>query len=153
MEQILYTWSFEDSKNRSPLWYSIAFAIIIGLVIWWFLTAQYGLSFILLLITGLAYFIENNSDDIVTVSIHELGIQVWEWFYDFAKISSCSYIYEWSNAILMRIVLHKKWFRFIDIPVNNEQVTDIKNILQDKIPESGEAKLSLGQKILRKIKL
>jgi len=34
------------------------------------------MSFILLLITGIAYFVENNSDDEVIVEVSELGIKV-----------------------------------------------------------------------------
>jgi len=30
----LYTWTFEDIKDRSPLWYIIAFSVVVGLAIW-----------------------------------------------------------------------------------------------------------------------
>jgi len=30
----LYTWTFEDKKDRSPVWYIIAFSVVVGLAVW-----------------------------------------------------------------------------------------------------------------------
>lgn len=49
-QNILYTWTFEDNKDRSPLWYIIALACMIGLVIWGFVTGQYGMSIVVMLL-------------------------------------------------------------------------------------------------------
>jgi hypothetical protein len=40
------------------------------------MTKQYGMSFIVLLIAGLVYFIENNSDEEINVIITLLGVKV-----------------------------------------------------------------------------
>ena len=119
MSNIVYSWTFDDTKNRSSLWYTIVLSIVIGLVIWWFLTSQYGLSFILLLMTGLVYFLENNSADEVRVDITDLWIQIGESFYDYSKISAVSYIYEAEKAVLLRLHMNKKWIRSIDLPIQN----------------------------------
>ncbi|MDQ7023256.1 MAG: hypothetical protein Q9M97_07095 [Candidatus Gracilibacteria bacterium] len=88
MKNMLYSWTFPDTKNRGQLWYSIVFSIIIGLVIWGFLTKQYGMSFIILLLSGLVFYIENNSSDTIAIEITELGMKVDEFFYDYSKIES-----------------------------------------------------------------
>ncbi len=131
----------------------VALSIVIGGVIWWFLTSQYGLSFILLLITGLVYFLENNSADNITVHITELGIQIGESFYDFSKISSLSYIYEWESAILLRLHMNKKWIRSIDLPIENTHVNNIKNILENIVEEQPDVSLNWIEKLIRKFDL
>lgn len=50
-QNTLFTWEFEDEKQRSPLWYMIALSIAVGLIIWGFLTRQYGMSIVIMLIT------------------------------------------------------------------------------------------------------
>jgi len=77
MSNILYSWKFDDKKNRSQLWYIIAFSVVIWLAVWWFLTKQYGMSFIILLLSGLILFVENNSEDSVEVQISDMWIYIW----------------------------------------------------------------------------
>lgn len=96
---ILYTWTFEDKKDRGSLWYIIALSIVIWLAIWWFLTKQYWMSFIVLLIAWISYFVENNSEDTINVELNELGIKIWNSFYDYSKINSFYYVYNWERAI------------------------------------------------------
>jgi len=33
-QNILMQWSYEDNKERSPIWYIIALSVAIGLIIW-----------------------------------------------------------------------------------------------------------------------
>jgi hypothetical protein len=33
-ENQLYSWNYEDTKDRSPIWYIVALSIAIGLIIW-----------------------------------------------------------------------------------------------------------------------
>ena len=73
----IYTCTFSDKRERGTLWYIIALSIVIGLSIWWFMTKQYWMSFIVLLIAWLVYFIENNSDEEVKVLVTAMGIKVW----------------------------------------------------------------------------
>jgi len=69
---ILYTWNYEDAKDRSPLWYVIALSVAIWLIIWWFLTRQYGMSIVIMLVWGFFYFLENNAEDDISVAITQL---------------------------------------------------------------------------------
>jgi len=150
---ILYNWNFEDKKNRSTLWYIIALSIVIGLVVWWFLTKQYWMSFIILLISWLTYFIENNSDEHLNVDITELWIKIWAIFYDYSKVDSFSFIYSWENAILLRLNLNKKWIRFLDLNIDNSIVIDLKPILINYIEENPKWELSFSEKIIKLLKL
>ena len=151
--EIIYSWNFEDTKNRGSLWYIIALSIVIGLVIWGFLTKQYGMSFILLLITWIAYFVENNSEDQVNVNITELGITIWETFYEFTKIASYSFIYDHGNSIFLRLNLTKRGLRELNLNVNNDITAELKRILPNFVEESWEWELSFTERMIHLLKL
>ena len=118
MTNYIYSWKFEDKKNRSQLWYIIALSIVIWLAIWWFLTKQYGMSFIVLLIAWLVFFVENNSEDEIEVKITDLWIYIWESFYDYNGIQGFSIWYLWDSAEILRLYLNKKWIAVLDLNVN-----------------------------------
>jgi hypothetical protein len=153
MTNILYTWQFEDKKQRSQLWYIIAFSVVIGLVVWWFLTKQYGMSFIVLLLSWLMLFVENNSEDTVTVNISDMWIYIWENFYEFDGIEKYATWYVKDNAEFIRIYLAKKGIALLDIKTNNEIIGDIQNILNNYIQHDGKVELSSSDKIIRFLKL
>lgn len=152
-QQEIYSWEFSSEKTRGHMWYIIALSCLIGLVIWGFLTKQYGMSFVLILLTGLVYFVENNSDDIIRVSIAELGIKIGDVFYNYAKIPSYSVIYEKENAVVLRVYLKKKWLAYIDVDIDNTIAKNIKDILPQFIEESADGELTLIEKVIRKLKL
>lgn len=153
MTEIIYSWTFNSKKQRWNMWYIIAISLIIWLIIWWFLVKQYWLSFVLILISGLFYFIENNSSDTVSVNINELWINADNNFYDFAWISSFSILYEEQNAILVRFFLTKKWMKILDLEIDNKIAIDLKSILPNFIKENEKASMSNTDKIIRLLKL
>ncbi len=153
MTDIYYSWKFEDKKNRSSLWYVIALSIVIWLIIWWFLTKQYGMSFIVLLIAWITYFIENNSDDEIEVLIWELWVKIGWSFYEYSRINSYSMIYNWENALLLRLNMNKQWLRNIDLMVNNDIATQLNKILPSLLEENPKWELSLSEKIIHLLKL
>lgn len=150
---VIYSWEFEDKKNRGSMWYIIALSIVIWLSIWWFLTKQYWLSFIVLLIAGLTYFVENNSDDKIEVIITELGFKVWNSFYDFSKINSYSIIYNWENALYLRLNMNKRWLSNVDLIINNSITWELKWILGNFLEENPKWELSFSEKIISLLKL
>ncbi len=153
MSEIIYSWKFEDNKDRGALWYTIALSLVLGLAIWGFLTKQYGMSFIVLLISGLVYFVENNSPDEVSVNITELWVKISDSFYDFGNISSYSFIYEWEHAVYLRMHMKKKWLREIDLKLNNEIAAELKNVLPNFLEESNKWTLSFSEKLIHILKL
>ncbi|MDQ7008913.1 MAG: hypothetical protein Q9M94_01325 [Candidatus Gracilibacteria bacterium] len=153
MKNMLYSWTFPDTKNRGQLWYSIVFSIIIGLVIWGFLTKQYGMSFIILLLSGLVFYIENNSSDTIAIEITELGMKVDEFFYDYSKIESYTLIYEGENAIICRLNLNKKGIKVMDLKIDNTVALELKGILPEFIKENEKEDFSFTDRMIRIMKL
>lgn len=151
--EIIYNWTFSNDKNRWKLWYIITLSIVIGLVIWWFLTRQYAMSFIIILITWVSFFIENNSEENSEVFITNLWIKINNSFFDYSKINSYSFIYEWDNCVLLRLNLVKKWLKIIDLNVDNDITLILKEILPNLITENEKWELSFAEKIIRLLKL
>lgn len=149
----LYNWEFNGEKDRSSTWYTIAISIVIWLVIWWFMTKQYGMSFVILLISGIFYYLENNSEETINVDITQLGIRVGQKFYDYGNIGSYTLIYAWNEAVYIRLNLLKKWIRFIDLHIDNEIAKQLQNILPNFVTENGKQDLSLSDKIIAWMKL
>ena len=150
---MLYSWKFTDIKERGQLWYIIVFSIIIWLVIWWFITKQYWMSFVIILLTGIIFYTENNSSDEINIKITELWIKIEMNFYDFSKIDSFTLIYEWENAVLLRLQLNKKWIKIIDLKIDNTVALKLKEILPNFIKENKKEDLSLIEKIIRILKI
>lgn len=71
-QKVLYTWDYDDSRVRSSKWYIIALSLAIGLIIWGFATRQYGMSIVIMLLCGIAFFLENNAEDHIEVQITDL---------------------------------------------------------------------------------
>ena len=153
MEDILYSWKFESKKERGSLWYIIALSIVLGLVIWGFFTSQYGMSFIILLVAGVTYFVENNLEDEIEVVLTPLGIKVSESFFDYPKIESFSLIYEKEKAVLLRLKINIKGIRIFDLEVNNSIALKLKEILPAFVEEDEKGELSFTEKITRFLKL
>lgn len=150
---MLYSWTFLDQKQRGKLWYVIAFSCVIGLVIWGFITKQYMMSFVVLLLSWLIFYIENNSSDEVYVELTELGIKIDESFYDYSKIKSYTLIYEWEYAMLVRLFLVKKWIKLIDLHIDNEIASNLKQVLPQFVEENEKEDFSFTDKIIRLLKL
>lgn len=150
---ILYSWEFEDTKDRWAYWYIIALSIVIWIAIWWFITRQYGMSFVVLFISWLFYFIENNSDDIVKVTLTDLWIQIWANFYEYAKISNYSYIYDNGTPIFLRLNINKIGLKNIDLNIDQNIIQELKNILSNYIEEDTKWELSVMERLIHKLKL
>ncbi len=152
---LLYSWSFINDKQRGALWYTIAIPIVLWIIIWWFLTKQYVMSFLTILISWVYFFIENNSDDLINVWISQLWISIWNNFYEYSKIESYRLIYNNSNACLVRLSLNREniWIKFIDLDLNNEIAVNISQILPNFIRENPEMEISLTDKIIKLLKL
>lgn len=150
---ILYSWEFEDKKDRWPYWYIIALSIIIWIAIWWFMTGQYGMSFVVLFISWIFYFIENNSEDIVKVILTDVWIQIWKKFYEYTKITNYSYIYENDTPIFLRLVINKVSLKNMDLNIDQEIIQNLKNILPNYMEEDTKWELSVMEKLIHKLKL
>lgn len=152
--EIIYTWSFSNDKNRWPLWYIIALSIVIWLVVWWFLTKQYVMSFLIILITWVYFFVENNSEEITSIYIQNLWINIWNSFYEYTKFQSFNVIYTWNEARFLRLILKNNvWVKFIDLSIDNNVASILKDILPNFIIEDDKTEISFSDKLIKFLKL
>jgi hypothetical protein len=153
MANELYTWEISTKKERGAHWYILALAIVIGLVIWWFFTRQYWLSLIILLLSGLFYFVENNIADHVSVVVTPLWIKVGNSFYEFTSIKNYNFVYESENALLLRLRLQKKTLPIFDIDIDSNIASNLSPILSQYIEEMPKEEVSFSERFIKKIKL
>lgn len=153
MNDIIYSWNFNDNKNRGNLWYVIAFSVVIGLIVWWFLTKQYVMSFLVILVSGVSLFIENNTEENIVVLLTTLWIKVNNSFYDYPKINSFTIIYDWDKAVILRLDIMKKWIRFIDLNIDNEIALNLREILPNFIKEDENWELNSIDRLIKYLKL
>lgn len=153
MENLIYEWSFSDNKNRGKFWYIIAISIVLWLAIWWVLTKQYGLTIIVFLISGVVLFIENNSSENIEIKINDLWIKISDNFYDYKKIKNFWFIYNWDDAVILRLNLNSKWISKIDLKINNQICSNLKNILPNFLEEIDNSELTWSEKIINFLKL
>ncbi len=149
----LYNWSYKDSKNRSPLWYIIALSIAIWLIIWWFLTRQYGMSIVIMLVVWFFYFLENNSEDEVSVELTDLGVKVQGNFYDYSRIWWYSIVYNWENALHLRLLMKKRGISVLNLNIDNSIASEIRTILPNYIEENEKQEITLSERIIHLLKL
>ena len=107
----------------------------------------------ILLISWVAIYIENNSDDEIVVGLSDLGIKIGETFYDYSKISGYTFIYEWERAVIMRLQLIKKGVKTVDLFIDNAIASDLKEVLPHYIQENEKEDLSFTDKMIRLLKL
>lgn len=150
---LIYNWSFSSEKQRGNLWYIIALSIIIWLVVWGFFTRQYIFSILVILVTWVYFFVENNSESLITVQVTNLWIKVNNFFYDFSKIENYSIIYSWENAILLRLELGKKGLRYLNLQIDNNIALNLKQILPNFLNENENWELTFNEKIIKLLKL
>ena len=153
MENILYSWYFDDKKNRSGTWYIIFLSIMIWLVLWGFFTKQYWMSFVIILLSWLMYFMENNSEDTIQVEVYELWFKISDVFYDFSRIKNYGIIYNWEQAQLLRIKLTKSTINQLDLGINNQIATDLRQILPNFIQETDNVEMTMLEKTIKILKL
>lgn len=153
MNDTIYSWTFSNEKNRWSMWYIIALSVVIWLVVWGFLTKQYVMSFLIILITWVTFFVENNSEENTNVFITNLWIKVNSTFYDFSKIASYTIIYDWENAVFLRLALVKKWLKFLDLDIDNNIAINLKWILPNFLNEDEKWELNFSDKLIRMLKL
>jgi len=111
------------------------------------------MSFVVLLVAGVAFFVENNSEDHVNVRVSDLGIKVGDKFYDFSRINSYTFMYSGENAILMRLSLNQRGIKMIDLKIDNSIASELKSILLNFIEENPQKDMSFVDRMIHFLKL
>ena len=111
------------------------------------------MSIVVMLISGFFFYIENNSEDHVQIDVTELGINVQDIFYDYSRIMWYSFIYDGNMSIYLRLQLKNKWIQYVNIRVDNQITTELRQILPNFIEEWNQQEVSYIEKIIHKLKL
>lgn len=146
-------WKFNSKKEKSQLWYIVAFSIVIWLAIWGFTTKQYAMSFVVILIAGMYIYTENNTEDEIEIWVTDLGIKVWDSFYDYSKIESYNMIYDGDLAKTLRLKLKTKGLGFLELEINNELASSLNDILPNYIEEDENSELTFVEKLIKILNL
>ncbi|MDP5039106.1 MAG: hypothetical protein NWP80_01510 [Candidatus Gracilibacteria bacterium] len=155
MQDFNYNWSFSNDKQRGALWYIIAISIVIGFVIWGFFSKQYIMSFLTILISGVYFFIENNSGDFTNINIDKNGINIDGSFYQYSGIEGYFFMFYNGKPQYIRIILKSKIaLKYIDLGINEDILDNLKEILPNFIPELKEnIDVPFTDKVIKLLKL
>lgn len=111
------------------------------------------MSFVVLLLAGVFYFVENNAADEMVVSVGDLWITVGEMFYDYAKIQSFCYLYDGKIAKVLRLKINKRTISTLDLDIDNSIALELKEILPNYLKEDPRWEFSLSDRFIRLLKL
>jgi hypothetical protein len=111
------------------------------------------MSFIILLISGIYFFVENNTRDRVDIRIVPEGIFIENSFYDKTSIESGHFVFDGEIPYYLRISLNKKGLRQLDIHINQQNFSDLQEILPTLFPLTESVKLSFSEKMIILLKL
>ena len=111
------------------------------------------MSFVILIVAGLTYFLENNSDDEIFVELSDLWLKVWNAFYDYWSMDSYTFMYTWEIANLIRFNMNRRGIRNIDLKVNNSIVSELKTVLPNFVEENPKEELNFMDKMIKLLKL
>ncbi|MCT4617362.1 MAG: hypothetical protein N4A38_04090 [Candidatus Gracilibacteria bacterium] len=152
MEKI-FSWTFSTDKKRGQLWYITAGAIVIGFVLWGIISSLYIMSFVIILVTGLYIYVENNSEDEVEVIITSLGIKVDNNFYDYSKIRNFAVVYNRDQAQFLRLNLNIKGIKTLELKLDNSIAGEVTDIMHNYAEEDEKAEYTMMDKLIRLLKL
>jgi len=152
MEKV-YSWTFSTKKERWQLWYIIAASIIIWFVLWGILSWLYIMSFVIILVTGLYIYTENNSEENVEVIITSLWMKIDNNFYDYAKIRTFAIIYNGDNAEFLRLNLNIQGIKMLELKIDNEIALELKEIMPNYAEEDEKSEYTYTDKLIKFLKL
>ncbi|EKE29739.1 MAG: hypothetical protein ACD_2C00109G0003 [uncultured bacterium (gcode 4)] len=150
----MFSWQITTKKEKWASWYMIALVVSVALIIWWYVTGLYAMSIVILLVIWVYILVENNSPDILMVEISENGIMIWDEFYDYPKIDAFSIMYSKNKAVSIRLRLRAKWFKSMDIPLENApNSADVRAYLMNFINEDAKWEISWLESLTNYLKL
>lgn len=150
---LIYSWSFSNKKNRWKMWYIIAFSIAIWLIIWGALNRMYIMSFVIILLSWVYFFVENNSDDDTEVKLFETWIEIWGSFYDYSRVNWYSIVYRQNAPVILRIRIKLKTLNSLDIPINAQILNDISDWLPYVMTQEDEEETTFIEDVINYLKI
>lgn len=150
----MFSWQFSTKKEKSSSWYTIALIVSIALIIWWYMTGLYIMSIVIIILVWVYFLVENNSPDELGIEINDNWILVWEIFYDYPKLESFWIIYNKNIPLFLRIRLKTRWFKLLDIPLDeNIKISELRTFLLNYIEEDEKSEISSLERLMYYMKL
>jgi hypothetical protein len=111
------------------------------------------MSFIILLISWLVYFVENNSDDEIEVKVTEQGLYISNVFYDYSTIKKYSVWYQNDSPNLLRLHLSKASVAILDLKISAEILSQVQFYINDFIENWWKSEITSTDKLIRFLNL
>ena len=106
-----------------------------------------------MLVAGIFYFIENNSDENILVRLSTLGIEIQNNFYEYPSMQNFCIVYDGKIPVLLRIYLKKRAIPVLDIKISSEDASEIQNILSRFIEQRENSEISFSEKLIHFLKI
>lgn len=133
----MFSWTFSNTKTRSPAWYIVALIFVGVLTVFGIVSGIYLLSIVVVLFAGVFLLIENNATPTSNISIDENFIQIDGRYHQWRDFSSFALLTV-NNIMYLELFFVKKFSPPIQIPVNTENINinDLYNFLVNILPEN-----------------
>lgn len=150
----MISWIYDGKRKKWKLWYIIAISIIISFSIWWLIMQIYAMTIVVLLLAGVYFLIENNSETNIKITIDNEWVDMSNAFYAYAQIDYFAVIYSGRNPFLLRLKLKWKKTSVIDIYlVEWINIWDLRLFLGQFITEKANVELGLVEIALYLLKI
>jgi hypothetical protein len=151
----MFSWTVSLKQERSAAWYSAAAIVAASLIVWGFIEAIYALSIVVIILVGVFFLVENNAPEHVEITVDDNGIGVGPEFYDYPKISNFGIIYDQGKPVLLRLQLHVRGIKTLDVdlPAGAVNAAELRAFLSQYAEESKDAELGATERITRMLGL
>ncbi|MBS9784196.1 hypothetical protein KGV55_02490 [Candidatus Gracilibacteria bacterium] len=150
----MFSWSFSNKKNHSPIWYVIALIIVIAIAIYGILNTMYMMSVTVFLVAGIYLLVENNTTPTTEVEMEEGIFTIDENVYEFRDYVYFAIIAKAKNQKIIRLVPNSKLGTVIDIPLSSDvNPIELREWLATQLDENPDMKLSKTDKLIDIAKL
>jgi hypothetical protein len=152
--RILAQWDFPEYEKpeRGMLWYTVAFGLGGGLLIWAVLDANFLFALIILLFAFIIFTHHRRDPQVLTFTLYERGMQIGDRFYLFREVQSFALIYE--PPLVKRLYIMPRNAlvrREISIPLGDQDPVRLRAMLLDFLVEDLERESESGTDVLNRV--
>jgi len=139
--------------EKSKTWFFIAGIVVLAIIIYALITAEYTMAIVFALLAGVYYILHNETPRNVTVSITTLGIIVDKDFFQFSDIQNFWIVYQPPKVGALYLRPVKRTASDIRIELMEQNPMVLRNLLKTQIKElQGEGE-NLVDKMTRLLRL
>ncbi len=136
-EDFLYFWRAKEyeKKIRSQKWFIIVYLILMGLIVYSFLTNNLLMSVLFILIGVVFYLFEKKEPEEYTFGITYEGVFAEDRIYEFSSLKNFWIFYQPEGLKELSLESKKKFMPFVEIPLGNADPIRIRKTLIKFLPE------------------